>query len=93
LVVEVLSDSTEAYDRGKKFEHYRQILSCKEYLLVNQKEPLIEQYIRQPNREWSLKEAAGLGSRIELPSIGIVLPLSQVFANVKFTPTPLRPRC
>jgi Uma2 family endonuclease len=92
LVVEVLSDSTEAYDRGKKFEHYRQILSCKEYLLVSQKEALIEQYIRQLNREWTLKEAAGLDSRIELPSLGIVLPLSQVFANVKFAPSSLRPR-
>src|SRR3954469_2694994 len=41
VVVEVLSDSTEAYDRGKKFEHYRQIASCQEYLLVSQKEPRI----------------------------------------------------
>src|SRR5437763_1759978 len=51
VIIEVLSDSTEAYDRGKKFEHYRQIPSCKEYLLVSQKEPRIEQFIRQPNGE------------------------------------------
>jgi Uma2 family endonuclease len=49
---EVLSDSTEAYDRGKKFEHYRQIPSCREYPLVSQREPRIEQFIRQPNGEW-----------------------------------------
>src|SRR5258707_8863935 len=51
VVVEVLSDSTEAYDRGKKFEHYRQIPSCRGYLLVSQKEPRIEQFIRQPDGE------------------------------------------
>jgi len=60
VLVEVLSDSTEAYDRGKKFEHYRKIPGLREYLLVNQKEPRIEQFIRQANEEWVLKEAVGL---------------------------------
>src|SRR5947199_6445650 len=57
VLVEVLSNSTEAYDRGKKFEHYRQILSLKEYLLVSQKEARIEQFIRQANGRWLLNEA------------------------------------
>ena len=90
VVFEVLSDSTEAYDRGKKFEHYRQIPSCREYLLVSQTEPRIEQFIRQPNGEWILKEAAGMSAEIKLPSLGIVLPLAEVFAKVKFTPGRLR---
>src|SRR3989440_1590731 len=55
LIIEVLSDSTEAYDRGKKFENYRQIPTCREYLLVSQKEPRIEQFIRQSTGEWTLK--------------------------------------
>jgi Uma2 family endonuclease len=92
LLVEVLSDSTEAYDRGKKFEHYRQIPTCREYLLISQKEPRIEQFIRQANGEWILKEAAGLEAELKLPSLGIVLPLAEVFANIEFPPAPLRAR-
>jgi len=90
VIIEVMSDSTEAYDRGKKFEHYRQIPSCREYLLVSQKEPRIEQFIRQPSGEWSLKEAAGPGAQIGLPSLGVVLRLSEVFAKVQFLPARLR---
>ena len=91
VVFEVLSDSTEAYDRGKKFEHYRQIPSCREYLLVSQTEPRIEQFIRQSNGEWILKEAAGMSAEIKLPSLGIVLLLREVFAKVQFAPARLRP--
>src|SRR2546426_11011230 len=58
MVVEVLSDSTEAYDRGKKFEHYRQIPTLQAYLLVSQKEPRIEQFTRQPDGRWVLSDAA-----------------------------------
>jgi len=92
VVIEVLSDSTEAYDRGKKFEHYRQIPTCREFLLVSQKEPRIEQFIRQANGEWTLREAAGLEAEIRLPSLGIVLPLAEVFAKVQFAPGRLRPK-
>jgi Uma2 family endonuclease len=81
VIIDVLSDSTEAYDRGKKFEHYRQIPSCHEYLLVSQKEPRVE---------WLLKEAAGLNAEIELKSLEVVLQLSEVFAKVQFTPARLR---
>ena len=90
VIIEVLSDSTEAYDRGKKFEHYRQIPTFREYLLVSQKEPRIEQFIRQPSGEWTLKEAAGLSAEIKLPSLGVVLAHSEVFAKVQFTPARLR---
>ncbi len=90
VVVEVLSDSTEAYDRGKKFEHYRQIPSLQEYLLVSQKEPRIEQFVRQPDGRWLLNEAAGLDAKLSLPSLGITLGLAKVFANVSFIPTPIR---
>ena len=84
------AECAEAYDRGKKFEHYRQVPSCQEYLLVSQKEPRIEQFIRQPNGEWTLKEAAGMNAELRLPSLGIVLPLAEVFAKVQFTPGRLR---
>jgi Uma2 family endonuclease len=84
LIVEVLSDSTERYDRGKKFEHYRQITSLREYLLVSQTEPRIEQFIRQANNEWLLREAIGVGAFMELPSLAITVALSEVFRNVNF---------
>ncbi|PWU18968.1 MAG: hypothetical protein C5B50_07665 [Verrucomicrobia bacterium] len=96
LLVEVLSDSTEAYDRGKKFEHYRQIPTLREYLMVSQKEPRIEAYIRSENTPWQLREAASLEASLAIPSLDITISLAEVFANVQFPPprirtTPTRP--
>ena len=88
VIVEVLSDSTEAYDRGKKFENYRQVPSLREYLLVSQKEPRLEQFVRQQNGQWLLHEVAGLENTLLLPSLGITIALSEVFAKVEF-PVPL----
>jgi Uma2 family endonuclease len=90
VLVEVLSDSTEAYDRGRKFEHYRQIPSLREYLLVSQKEPRIEQFIRQPADRWLLNEASGLDAKLELPALGVTVSLAEIFRNVVFAPVPLR---
>lgn len=90
VIAEVLSDSTEAYDRGKKFEHYRQIAALQEYLLVSQKEPRLEQFIRKPEGAWEFRETVGLDARLELPSLSVALPLAEVFANVEFIPTPFR---
>jgi Uma2 family endonuclease len=90
VLVEVLSDSTEAYDRGTKFEHYRQIASLREYLLVNQKRPRIEQFIRQLDGRWLLNEADGLDRSLDLPSLQISIALAEIFANVSFSPAPLR---
>ena len=81
LLVEVLSDSTEGYDRGKKSEHYRQIPSLTEYLLVSQKEPHLELFTRQKS-EWVLREVSGLEATIELPVLKITLALSEIYANV-----------
>ena len=89
LIVEVLSPSTENYDRGRKFEHYRQIPSLKEYLLVSQDQPRIEQFIRQSN-QWVLRDAVGLKTKLVLPSLKISLSLAAVFRGVKFSPAELR---
>jgi len=90
LIIEVLSDSTEVYDRGKKFENYRQIPSLREYLLVSQKEPRIEQFVQQPNGQWLLRDAAGLDATLALPSLEIDLFFAEVFAGVEFVPAPIR---
>jgi Uma2 family endonuclease len=85
LIVEVLSDSTEAYDRGKKFSHYRQIASLREYLLVSQEEAKIERFLRNDNGTWTLTEAAGLEATLPLPSLGIEICLGEVFDKVDFS--------
>ncbi|MFY9822855.1 MAG: Uma2 family endonuclease [Thermoanaerobaculia bacterium] len=83
LIVEVLSPNTEAYDRGKKFEHYRTIDSLAEYLLASQDEPRIEQYLRQDDGHWLFTAVAGLDSRIALPSIQCELSLAEVYDKVE----------
>ena len=81
LLVEVLSPSTEAYDRGGKFAHYRKIATLREYLLVTQDQPSIERYLRQGDM-WILTEAVGLGATVPLESIGCTLSLREVYDKV-----------
>jgi Uma2 family endonuclease len=91
VLVEVLSESTEAYDRGRKFEHYRQIPSLREYLLIRQTEPRVEQFIRQADGRWLLNESSGMDKNLDLPSLAITVPLAEIFAEVDFAPGPIRP--
>jgi hypothetical protein len=80
LLVEVLSESTEAYDRGSKAAHYRRISSLQEYVFVAQDEPRIEVYRRNDEGGWVLYEARP-GERLELRSIGVSLDVSAVYQN------------
>jgi len=82
LLVEVLSDATEAYDRGEKFRHYQQMPALKEYLLVSQRLPRIEQFLRGSKEEWTLRTAEGQEAELKLPSLEITLRLSEVFVGV-----------
>ena len=86
VVFEVLSDSTESYDRGRKFSMYRQLESLREYVLVAQDEPHIERYVRQDNDAWMLTELKGLDAVLELSEIQCVLPLSEIYQGVTFGP-------
>jgi Uma2 family endonuclease len=82
LVVEVLSKSTEAFDRGAKFQAYQTLDSLKEYLLVAQDKPIIEQYVRQTDGKWTYTAAVGLESSLALPSVECTLNLSAVYDKV-----------
>ncbi|SJM90072.1 conserved hypothetical protein [Crenothrix polyspora] len=81
VLIEVLSPSTEAYDRGGKFAHYRKIASLCEYLLVTQDQPSIERYLRQGD-VWLLTEAVELDATVSLESIGCTLNLREVYDKV-----------
>jgi Uma2 family endonuclease len=79
LIVEVASESTAAFDRGKKFLSYQQIASLKEYLLVSQDEILIEGYSRQGNDTWLYTKVMGQEGKLTLSSIECELALRDVY--------------
>jgi Uma2 family endonuclease len=85
LLIEVLSDSTESYDRGRKFQHYRSIESLQEYILISQIEARVEKYVRHGDGFWLLSEAVGLDSEIEFSSVECVIPLSEIYDKIDFS--------
>ena len=87
IIIEVLSPSTEAYDRGEKFIHYRRIASLREYVLVAQNTARIERFVRQGDF-WLLAESAGREASVTLETIGCTLELSDVYRKVTFLPSP-----
>jgi Uma2 family endonuclease len=92
VVVEVLSPSTESYDRGRKFEHYMRLASLREYVLITQDRMRVERFTRAADgRGWVLSAAEGVEASLELPSIGCVLRLADLYERVELPPvTPLR---
>jgi Uma2 family endonuclease len=83
VIVEVLSDSTEAYDRGEKFAHYRRIDSLREYVLVSQNKIRIEHY-RRDDDEWILSEVSGPDAVLHLESIDCHVAVSAIYEKVEF---------
>ena len=81
LVVEVLSPSTEVYDRGEKFRHYQELASLKEYILVSQDRVRVEQY-RLAKTQWVQTEFQAREDVLPLPSIGCELPLRDIYRRV-----------
>jgi Uma2 family endonuclease len=86
LIVEVLSATTEAYDRGDKFAAYRQLQSFQVYLLVSQHEHLIERHVRNANESWTMT-AFGRGQRIDLNAIGCTLSVDEVYEGISLQPS------
>ena len=87
VLVEVLSKSTERYDRIAKTTYYRTLDSLTEHLLVAQEEVRLEQYVKQENGEWQVFYYSSLDNVVELRSIGCSLALRDVYDKVAFAPT------
>ena len=83
IIVEVLSPSTEAYHRGEKLLHYRQLESLKEYILISQDRVYVERYLRK-QEEWGYTSFQELDEVLPLTSIQCELPLQEIYERVKF---------
>jgi Uma2 family endonuclease len=89
VIIEVLSESTEGYDRGDKFTHYKSITSLTEYLLVAQHRPHITQYVKKEDGSWNYREMNDLSASLQLASVDCVLSLNEVYLDVTFPVAPL----
>jgi Uma2 family endonuclease len=86
VIVEVLSKSTENYDRGPKFELYQNLASFVEYIVVYQTEPKIIHFVRQPDGTWNYRLIVGLEETLRIESIGVAIPFAEIYAKVEFGP-------
>jgi len=84
MLVEILSPSTEAFDRGEKFTYYKSIASFTEYLLIATNRPHVTQFIKRNENEWIQREAAGLDGKLFLETFGTEILLSQIYLDVEF---------
>ncbi len=84
IIMEVLSPSTESYDRGKKFEFYRSISTLQEYILVDQNRFYVERYQRQVNNTWLLMTLDGPESVLRLPSIDVEMTMATIYEQVEW---------
>ncbi len=82
LIAEVLSDSTQGYDRGEKFAAYRTIPSFQEYLLIAQDRPHIEQYVKQAPHQWLFTEHSGQDAALTLATVGVELSLADIYEAI-----------
>ncbi len=88
LIVEVLSPSTEHFDRNEKFRRYQQVEAVQTYLLIAQDAPRLEQYVRQPDQRWLYSLHEGLEAVVALPALECDLPLAEIYEKVVFPPLP-----
>jgi Uma2 family endonuclease len=84
VIFEVLSKSTDSYDRGKKFDLYRQLEFLREYVLIAQDEPHVERFVRQVDDSWLLTVFKGLDAVVELTTLNCALPLAEIYEDVTF---------
>ena len=82
VIIEVLSTSTECYDRGKKFENYRTIQSLTEYIMISQDRPYSEHYTRQSDNTWLLRETGDKAGVIHIACVECELTMEEIYAKV-----------
>lgn len=82
IIIEVLSQSTEAQDRGLKFARYREIESLRDYVLVSRLEPRVEKFTRQPDGTWLFSESIGWNAICRFDSLDCDIPLATIYENV-----------
>lgn len=90
VIIEVLSPSTETYDRGTKFKLYKRLATLKEYVLVAQDEAVCDQYVRQPDGTWVVTDAIGLDAELVFRTVPARVRLADIYAGVTFPELPLR---
>lgn len=86
MLAEVLSDSTEGYDRGLKFENYWSVPSLQEYVVVSQHRPLVQRFLRQADNKWLLTNFESLSDVALFTSIDVAVPLAEIYLDVEFPP-------
>jgi Uma2 family endonuclease len=84
IIFEVLSESTESFDRGKKFHRYKQISTLVEYILIAQSEPQIDAFYKVDYDTWMHRSYAGLEGVLELKSLSIQIKLADIYRRVQF---------
>lgn len=84
VIIEVISDSTESYDRGRKFEMYRTLESLTDYLLVAQDAPLVEHFSRMSDGRWALSGHKGMDAAVAIDSINCTLALADIYDKIDF---------
>ena len=84
LVIEVLSDSTKDYDKGGKFDAYRQLTSLREYVLIDPKHYLVQVFRFNEHQRWELFNFTGENSTVELTSVGLICPITDFYEDVDF---------
>lgn len=88
MIIEVLSPSTEAFDRGEKFTYYKSIESFTEYLLISTNQPHITQFIKQNEQEWIQREFMGLDAKFFSPTFDVEILLAEIYLDVEFPEPP-----
>lgn len=83
VIVEVLSPSTEQYDRGRKFQAYRRIAGLEEYVLVAQESVRVEHFVRQTATMWTMTEYSDLAATLTLPSLQVLLPVRAIYEELE----------
>lgn len=89
LIIEVLSPSTEAYDRGDKFNHYRRLTSLTDYLLISTRSAQVEHFQCQKDGDWLLTVRSGLDATLTIKALDIDLPFTEIYECVEFPVVPV----